>query len=522
MADLGRSIDRAIAVVAPQWAARRAQARGMLDGFDRARDHVRRYEAATLGRRGANWITSSSSIDSELRGSLSRLRARSRDLTQNNAWASSAVNSLQTDLVGTGIVWSPRSTEGDEAKLDQAVDSKLRRLWLPWIESKACDLRGRRNFYSLQSIGARELVEGGEFLVRRVWTNERPVPFRLLFLEADHLDTMKDGYTLADGNRIVQGVEYNPYGRAVAYWLFRDHPGDVGSIINLVSERVPASDVLHVFEEVRYGQTRGLPRGTSCMLKLRDVDEFEDAQLVKQKVAACFVGFVHDLTADGGGLGNVLGELDANAATPAAGEGTTRKFTPGMFQGLPAGKTISFGQPPTIEGYADFVTINLRAVSQAYEVTYERLTGDLRNTNYSSARIGAIKYNGALDRTTWHTLVPDLCDGVFGWFRDAMVLLGELPPTVGAEWTAPIRPLVDPTKDVPAAIKAVRAGFKTRSECVRELGRNPIAIEREFVEENARADAAELSFDSDGRRPEQAPAQPEKPEKAASGVEDDD
>lgn len=510
MVELGRAIDRAIAVVAPTLGARRARARALIDSYDRASEFVRRYEGATLGRRGANWVTTSASMDSELRMSLARLRARSRDLTANNSWASSAVASLQTDLVGGGILWSPRSRMGPKAELAQSVQDRASKLFLDWIESKRCDVRGRHNFYTLQSVATREMIEAGEFLVRRVWTNERPIPFRLQFLEPDHLNTLKDGYILENGGRIVQGIEYDRFDRPQAYWLFRQHPGDLGYALNLQSERVPANDVLHVFQELRFGQSRGLPQGTSCMLRLRDLDEYEDAQLVKQKVAACFVAFVHDIAADmGGTLGApVLGEADPMAEAPGPGQGTTRKFSPGMLQPLPAGKAVTFGQPPTVEGFADFATVNLRAVSQAYEVSYERLTGDLRQTNYSSARIGAIKYNGALDRITWHTLIPELCDAVFEWFHEAAVLMNELPEEVGASWTPPLRPLVDPTKDVPALISEVRAGFKSRSEAVRELGRDPLKVEQEIAEETERADAEDLSFDSDGRRPKDRPNDP--------------
>lgn len=497
---LGQSIDRGLAVLAPGWAASRAQARGMLEARTRALELARRYDAAGVGRQNAGWITSNLSPDSELRPALYRLRARSRDLTANNVWAASAVDSLQTDIVGTGILWKPRAVNGSEQ-----LEARARALFEAWFESTRCDLRGRLNGYALQSTAVREMIEAGEFLVRRVWTGESPVPFRLLFLEADHLDTGKDGYVLEDGGRIMQGVEYDRRGVVRAYWLYKEHPGELVSSLNLTSERVPAEDVLHVFEVLRFGQSRGIPRGTPCMLRLRAFDEYENAEEMRKKVLACFVGFVHDLSPDESPtLG--LGESVDEDGDPQNGEAPIRKFTPGTFQGLPAGKSISFGQPTGDDNYPDFANVTLRGVAQGYGVTYERLTGDLRGVNFSSGRMGALKYHALLDRLTWHTVVPQLCDGVWRWFTEWAAFAGEFrAEDVAATWTAPRRPMVDPSVEVPALVKAIRGGLTTRSAAVRSLGEDPHELEAEFAEENARADKLELSFDSDGRRPEQAP-----------------
>lgn len=505
LTELGRSIDRGLAVIAPQWAAKRANARGMYAALQRAGEMARKFDGASTGRLAGNWFASSGSADTELRPALNRLRARSRDLSANNPWAASAIDSLQTDLAGTGIAWSPRMIDGTE---NDPLLSKAKRLFLPWIETPACDLRGRQNLYGMQSTGARELVEAGEFIVRRVWTGERPIPFRLLFLEPDHLDTMKDGLLMNDGGRVVQGVEYDSLGRPRAYYLWREHPGDILSSNSWVSDRVPAEDVIHSYEVLRFGQSRGIPRGTPCMIRLRAFDEYENAEEMRKKILSCFVGFVHDLLPDespSAGMGESTG-VDGEQGNAAQGVMGVRKFTPGTFQGLPAGKSITFGQPTGDDNYVDFAMVTLRGVAQAYGVTYEKLTGDLRGVNFSSGRMGQLKYNALLDRLTWHTLVPQVLDRIFAWFLEAMEVTGDLPAGVlAARWTPPKRPMVDPSQEIPAAVKAVRSGFKTRSEVVRELGDNPEELEAEFKLENDRAEKLKLSFDSDGRRPEQQP-----------------
>jgi len=53
---------------------------------------------------------------------------------------------------------------------------------------------------------------------------------------------------------------------------------------------------------------------------------------------------------------------------------------------------------------------------------------------------------------------------------------------------------------VDAAIKAVRAGFASRSDVVAEQGEDAAEIDAQQAEDAARADALGLKYDSDARR----------------------
>lgn len=494
-----QTVDDVIGFVSPGWALRRAQARCAIE-------QVRRYEAASYGRRMSGWNASGASPDENVRADLRTLRNRSREATENNCWMRSAVNAIQTDLVGTGIALKIKGSDRKAAKVLMAK-------WKAWSETKACDFRGTETFAALQSIGARAMIESGEFLVRRVFTDDTAAPMKLLCIEADQLDTTLDGQVLDSGNYVVQGVEYSPLGQRVAYHIWKRHPGTAMQGLEQKPERVLASEILHVFETLRFGQTRGIPRGTACLVRLRDFDEYEDAQAVRQKVAACFVGFVHDMTNDADmSRPSVIGQ--ASDATASDSSSIPRKFTPGLWQYLPPGKSISFGTPPKVDGYTEYSDITLHGVAQAMEVTYERLTGDLSKVNFSSAKAGATKYHASLDRLLWLHFIPKLCDPVFRWFLEAN---WEADSAVEWTWTAPGRPLVDPVREIPAQIDAVRAGFKTRGEVCREMGYDREDIDEERKEELESAAAMGLEFTTDVPDPD-VPAAPPPP----GGDEDND
>jgi capsid protein len=100
-------LDRAIELVAPKAALRRAQARAVLTlTQDFMGRHAERfsYDGAAAGRRANSWIAPSTDANVELMGSLVWLRNRSRDLVRNNPYAVKAVEELVGNAVGTGIV----------------------------------------------------------------------------------------------------------------------------------------------------------------------------------------------------------------------------------------------------------------------------------------------------------------------------------------------------------------------------------------------------------------------------------
>ena len=98
----------------------------------------------------------------------------------------------------------------------------------------------------------------------------------------------------SNGNVIRAGIEFNGIGQRVAYWMYRSHPGDGPEPSAGYNElvRVPAEAVLHVYEPTRPGQLRGVPLLAPVLLRLKTLDDFDDAVLYRQEVANLFAGFI--------------------------------------------------------------------------------------------------------------------------------------------------------------------------------------------------------------------------------------
>lgn len=442
-----RFSDKLIGWFSPQMALKRVQAREKLQ---------RKYEGATETRRTVGWNTSNSSSQKETYQSLEKLRDRSRDLLRNNAYAKRAQESFKNNVVGKGILAQITDVSSS------AREKKINDLWDSWAGSTECDFDQRKNFIGIQRLIERSRFENGEVLIlRRYLKNSdfKTIPLALQLIESDHLDTSGFYSSPNKGNKLVQGIEFDPNGKRVAYHLFKEHPGGFSTSRETV--RIDASEMLHVYDELRVGQVRGVADLSPTLIKLKDFDEYEDAQLVRQKMAACYMAFVRDqdMPEDG--------ELSDDE------EDLITKFEPGIIEMLPEGKTIEFATPPSVDGYADYARHNLRGIACAIGLSYESLSMDYSNVNFSSGRMGWIEMARTIDDIRHNVLIPQFLNPVFEWFLEAVSLIGLPTSSISVTWTPPKREMIDPTKETPALIESIQSGLVSFSEAIQSLGKDP-------------------------------------------------
>ena len=492
-------LDKAISIVAPRVALQRVRSRVALElttGYLERHAQRFRYDGATAGRRAHGWYAASTDANVELMGSLIWLRNRSRDLIRNNPYAARAVEELAGNVVGTGIV--PKAKTGNTT-VDKIIDSE----WQFFAD--ACDTPQRLDFYGMQTLTVRTMAESGEAIVR---FRPRPadaglrVPLQLQMLEADFLDQART-MGLVNGH-VMEGVQFDEMGRRVAYWLFSYHPGGV-LILNprggIVSQPVPADQIMHVYRMLRPGQVRGVPWLAPVMMALRDLDDYCDAERVRKKVEACVTAFVQQPEGiDGDPLG--LTGTDPSSGLPV------ESFQPGMVEYLKPGQEIKFNNPPAAGGYREYKMTELQGIMAGIGLPYELGTGDMSQVNYSSWRGGMLGFRNTVEAFRWLTLIPLFAMPVWRRFIDTLILQGKIPqavandPKVGlrsVQWTAPRFESVDPVKDAEAVLKDVRMGRKTWFEAVLENGYDPTTQLEQIALFNKLVDKFEIILDSDPR-----------------------
>ncbi|MDR6952302.1 lambda family phage portal protein [Ancylobacter sp. 3268] len=490
-------LDRLVSWVNPAAGLSRVRARSAIKALDGA---TRAYDGARRGR--GNGRAPATSANAEIGPASSELRNRARSLVRNNPHASRIVDVLAANLVGAGIM--PVSKTGS-----RTIDRKVNDLWRRW--SDQCDADGQLDFYGLQSLAVREIVEAGEVVARfrpRRTSDGLPVPLQIQLLEADHIDDAR--HQMPQDPNTLLGIEFDALGKRAAYWLFPEHPGEIRRLKSLESVRIDASDVLHVYRKQRAGQIRGVSTFAPIIMTARDIADYHQSSLVKARVEACFSGFVT----------NVEGDQPAIGRPGKDGDGQRlQSFEPGMITYLKAGEQITFAQPTSAPVFDPFMIHTLMAMAAGAGITYDQLTGDLRQANYSSLRAGKIEFRRLVEQIQYHNIIPMFCAPTWRRFIDFSVLSGALPQRrdgYPCDWITPANEPIDPVKDMTADILAVRSGRMTLRQFIAAWGIDPDAQIEEIAEINKLLDAQGIILDVDPRKTARAGTAQQTPDAGAN------
>lgn len=462
-------LDSIIGFFSPRAALARAGQRAALA-------NIRNYEAASGGRRTKNWRTSQGSQNNIGNYQIKTLRDRSRDLVRNNPLAAKSIRTIATSVVGTGIRPSIPNK--------RPAQRKTKKAWVSWAETRDCDWFGKQNIYGIQALVIRGLAESGEMLIlkRRVKTKSG-IPIQLQVLEPEFLDESKDTYRVSGQEYISGGISFDKVGKIKGYWIYDSHPGEYGMT---KSSFWPADDVIHIFDVLRAGQIRGVPFGTASFLTLRDLDEYADAQLVKQKVSACLAVIVQDSS--------------ETFSARSDSEEFPNKIEPGAIMTTGPGQGVSVVNPPSVDGYSEFTRSVKHDVSAGYGVTYASMTNDLSQVNYSSNRMGWIDFLMFVEHLQELVMAPQFLNPIWQWFLDAGMLSDlKLDNTVTCTWTPPKRYFVDPAKEGKAIVDMMRGGMVSWQESVRQAGYDPDDVREELAADKKMWDDLGLNPYSDPR-----------------------
>ena len=467
-------IDRVVSYFSPVAGLNRARAR-MVHSM------LRQYDGAQPSRFSDGWIHPSTSGTTEAVAAGNALRDRARDLVRNNPYASRALSILVSADVGAGF--------GVQARTGTARrDRWLMDAWKTWAGSTDCDVEGRHDFAGLMAQAVSCLHESGEALIRFVpQPSGSPIPLRLQILEPDFLDASRDGKYAA--GQIVGGIEFDNRGKRVGYHLFESHPGD--NLGTMKSNLVRASEIVHLFEQKRPGQQRGVSSFAPVLLRLRDLDDYQQALLVRAKVEACLTAFV---TADDSSDPATLG------ASSTENSQRFESIEPGMINYLKPGENVQFLNPSGSGAHVEYASAVLHAVAAGVGIQYHQLTGDLTAANYSSLRAGSLEFRRATTRRQWNTLVPAFSK-IWTAFANAAIAAGTIPDgPIGAEWMPPRFDLIDPESDVKGEVAGIRAGIWTLEDAILRNGYNPTDVLDRIASTNATLDEKGIVLDSDPRK----------------------
>lgn len=409
---------------------------------------------------------------------LPLLRSRVRDMVRNSPIANRAVDVLVSEMIGTGIVPLPIA-KGD-------VKTALVGIWQAWEDF--ADYDGRTDIYGLQALAARAWIESGECFVRLIATphdGSEVVPLRLQLLEADMVP-LANGKAPDTDNEILNGIEFKD-GQRVAYWVHKKHPGDFllngfasGTTATFSTDnmiRVPAADMLHVFEPTRPGQLRGVPRLAGVLQTIAQLDGFDEATLERQKHAAALTFFIRRPAPVEAGIDPVTGkEIDPDLVPESV-------ITPGSAYTLLPGEEIESPDLPELgTEYSHFVKHHDLQIAAGAGVPYELLTGDFSGVNDRVVRVALNTFRRKLQQQQWGVVIHQLCRPI--WERLIRVailngLTGVALAKVRVKWSPQAWPYINPLQDIQTQERAINAGLVSRTATIVERGDDPDQVDQE-------------------------------------------
>ena len=343
-------------------------------------------EAGSVRRRLAVWQPTGQHINAQLRAAGDTINARARWLVRNNGYAKAALRSWSAATVGAGI--KPSSLAEDEA-----LREEIHAVWNDWTDE--ADAEQVTDFYGLTRRVSRETFLTGECFIRK--RPRRPqdgltVPLQLQMLPAEQLPSVANGHCAERQYSAPRGrVRPQPAGQARGVLVLPPQPhrpGPERSGTHLMQDqitRVPAEDIIHVFDPVEAGQVRGNSGYAAAIVKLFHLDAWDDAELERQKQQARYATFV-ELPEDATEI-----DEDGDPVNPLVPrrQDDDMAYAPGATVTMKPGEKVTFAQPGgTPSGYEAFQYRTLLQICAALGVPYAELSGDLAKATYASSRAG--------------------------------------------------------------------------------------------------------------------------------------
>jgi lambda family phage portal protein len=437
-------------------------------------NNQRSFAAAVRNRFTSDWgELNSLNVSNQL--GLSLLRARARDLSVNNEYARRYLKLIKNDVVGPDGIQISVQANNPDGTYDRISDRIEEHFW-KWSQPENCSVTGQMDFRKIQELVLESIARDGEVLVWfRRGIEFGPYSFQLQILDADHLDENYNAIA-PNGNRIVQGVELNQFGKPVAYWIWVNNPTDTQYIHSHNNKRirVETQDLKHIFDPERASQVRGFSWLAPAMTALQHISKFRESTLVNARLAA------------GRQLFYKQGDSDAYDDADIDDLGNiTLETNPGAHEILPRGwevEKVDWNAPTDKLG--DFQKHVLRGVAAALGVSYNSLAVDLESVNYSSARFGALQ-DQSMYRSYQQFFINMFVKPVYETFLEMQLLTNfwglNIPASRFDKFANVVyRPRswssVDPGKDASADITLLQNNLTSYTDVINKRGGDPEAV----------------------------------------------
>lgn len=490
----------------------------ILDQFGRpmrADQDTAHFAASRIARELRSWTPSLESADSELLGERGAIAARSYDLERNNGIAGGAIRTQVDNILGSsGLRLSAKPDYRALGWTKERADAWARTTeasWRTFANSRDFDAARRLNFAGQSVVMLRSAFLDGDGIALAHWLggDRRPgAKWSTCFQMVDAARLGLPPGSIATTS-MRDGIEINDLGEAVAYHFRKTHPCDRYQLgADPTFERVPARTphgrlrVIHLYEQLRPGQTRGKAIFASVMGAFKMLDHYQRVELQTVVVNSMIAAFI-ETPMTGEEIATLFGTPEKLQASRNSWD---VKLEGASIIPLHPGDKLNAFNPGRPNGaYESFVEAVLRYISAGLHMPYELLMKDFSKTNYSSARAALLEawryFNARREwlATYWASPVYEL------WLEEA-VARGEVEAPdfhnnqvayAACRWIGAGRGWVDPMKEAQASGERIRNNVSTLERECAEQGEDW----EETLEQRAREETYAKSLGLPGAAP---------------------
>ncbi len=435
------------------------------------------YTGAGNGKAMRGWYVSGGDAQADSLASLDTLRDRSRDLYRNNPIANGAIKTIVSNVIGTGLRMQSRVDREFLGLSDEQADlweAKTERLFRVWAQSHFSDQEEKQNFYEAQKLILSSVLQTGEaFVLLPVRPRQgESSQLRYRIIDSDRVDQPP---SMAESDRISQGVETDSLGKPIAYYISDRHPGSAFPGVlayNRILRAGPRSGrllVLHLFTCERPEQRRGVPFLSPVILSLKQLGRFTEAELMGAVLQSYLTMIVKPKdSADLPGTTNT-GHERYEQRTEA---GLTYTLNPGDDVELPK-------QTRPNDSFDQFITSMLKQIGMSLEIPFEVLIKHF-NSSYSASRAAMLDaWRSFRAKRAW--FAANFCQVLYEEFLFENILRNRIDAPnfftsaeakaawCSAEWVGPSPGQLDPIKETMAAKLRIENNLSTYSRESAEL-----------------------------------------------------
>lgn len=485
-------------------------------GFLQGGTGYAQHGASFRKRSMASWIPWAGSPDTDIVRNLPILRSRSRDIFMSFPLARTCIETKTTNVVGTGIRPMPLP-DGEVLGLSDTDTQELGKLilreWRYHMETELCDWERLHDVYTKQAEIYRTKEHSGDAPLLFVYRDDGKFPYSLRLRTIDP-DRILNPYTIPVPTweqNVWGGIELDHFnGPLVAYWVAQFHPMDYGLLPQMVAQKwirvkvfsdkyMTRNAVLHMNVE-RPNQRRGVPPLAVVLEMGKGMLRFNHEKIQKEVINNMFSVFIKSPmpTED---TFKSYGFTDMEVKQFYKIFPYDIAMAPGGMTFMKPGDTVDFANPNL--GATDYKVYNetngiifCAALQVPYEIAMKHFGASYSASKaafgefYKTIKMERQAHINQVDQPIYENFIGELVMQKVikfpKYFKDWRIKKA----LSRCLWTGVAREVIEPLKEIQAAMLRVQMGVSTlQKEAAEFTDTNweenaiQIATEKEFFEE---------------------------------------